>query len=205
MKHCLNLCLPWLALLCALIGCQPGFAQEATKAVEKNAAGLVQAARQQIGVTTIYDAAYVSLAYPNGDVPLERGVCCDVVIRALRACGEDLQQLIHEDMARNFSVYPTKWGLKKTDISIDHRRVPNMAKYFERQGKTVPLTQATADYQPGDFVVCRLPNGLIHIMLVSDKKTAEGTPMVIHNIGQGAQEEARLFEFKIEGHYRWFK
>ena len=185
-------------LLCSL----PGLGQEIAPA---STLGLVAAARSQIGKTVIYDPAYTSLAYPKGDVPLERGVCCDVVIRAMRAAGVDLQQVVHEDMKANFSVYPKIWKLTKTDTNIDHRRVPNLAKYFERKGKSLAVTQVGKDYAAGDFVVCRLANGLIHIMLVSDRFSEAGTPMVIHNIGQGAQEEDRLFEFKIEGHFRWFK
>ena len=176
----------------------------AAEAPKASALGLVQAGLDQIGKTLIYDAAYVTLTYPNGDVPIERGVCCDVVIRALRAGGVDLQKLIHEDMAKNFSAYPKLWGLSKTDKNIDHRRVPNMAKFFTRQGKSLPVTKEAKDYKPGDFVVCSLPNELIHIMLVSTKLTDAGVPYIIHNIGAGAREEDRLFEFKIEGHFRWY-
>ena len=185
-------------LFCSL----PALCQEIAPA---SPLGLVAAARSQIGKTVVYDPAYASLPYPKGDVPLERGVCCDVVIRALRTAGVDLQQVVHEDMKANFSVYPKIWKLTKTDPNIDHRRVPNLAKFFERKGRSLPVTQVGKDYAPGDFVVCRLSNGLIHIMLVSDRVSEAGTPLVIHNIGQGAQEEDRLFEFKIEGHYRWFK
>jgi uncharacterized protein len=167
------------------------------------ALGLVEAARSQIGKTTLYDPAYASLAYPMGDVPIERGVCCDVVIRALRTQGVDLQARVHEDMKQNFSVYPKLWGLKRTDRNIDHRRVPNLATYFTRQGKKVAQAKVAADFFPGDFVVCRLSNGLIHIMLVSDRKSSAGVPLIIHNIGSGVREEDRLFEFKIEGLYRW--
>ncbi len=177
----------------------------AVAAPASSALGLVAAGLSQIGQTVSYDPDYVSLSYPNGDVPLAKGVCCDVVIRALRAGGIDLQKLVHEDMAANFSAYPKLWGLQKTDRSIDHRRVPNLAKFFERSGKKRPVTKDPADYLPGDFVVCRLSNGLIHIMLVSNQKSATGTPLVIHNIGAGAREEDRLFEFSIEGHYRWYK
>lgn len=191
-----------VVLLGMLFAQSPSTAQET--APKASALGLVAAAQDQIGKTLIYDAAYVSLSYPNGDVPIERGVCCDVVIRALRAGGVDLQQLIHEDMSKNFSVYPKIWGLKRTDKNIDHRRVPNMAKYFERKGKSLTVTKEAKNYLPGDFVVCRLPNELIHIMLVSTNKSAAGTPLIIHNIGSGAREEDRLFEFKIEGHYRWY-
>lgn len=170
----------------------------------KKAADIVAAARAQVGKTLVYDPAYVALAYPGGDVPVERGVCTDVVIRALRACGTDLQKAVHEDMKAAFSVYPKIWGLKSTDRNIDHRRVPNLAKFFERKGKSLPVSKNPADWLPGDFVVCRLSNGLIHIMIVSDRKTEEGVPLVIHNIGAGAQEEDRLFSFSIEGRYRWF-
>lgn len=169
-----------------------------------SARALVEAARSQIGVTLTYDPAYVALPYPNGDVPLARGVCSDVIIRALRASGVDLQKLVHEDMAKNFSAYPRLWGLKSTDKNIDHRRVPNLAKYFERTGRSIKVTKDAKNYLPGDLVVCRLPNHLIHIMLVSSKTTADGVPLVIHNIGAGAQEENRLFAFSIEGHFRWY-
>ena len=189
------------ALLFLLLYTLPGFSQVIAPA---SPLGLVAAARSQIGKTVVYDPAYLSLSYPKGDVPLERGVCCDVVIRAMRAAGVDLQQVVHEDMKANFSVYPKIWKLTRTDTNIDHRRVPNLAKFFERKGKSLPVTQVGKDYAAGDFVVCRLSNGLIHIMLVSDRCSEAGTPLVIHNIGQGAQEEDRLFEFKIEGHFRWF-
>ena len=106
-------------LLCAL----PALSQEIAPATPL---GLVAAARSQIGKTVVYDPAYASLPYPKGDVPLERGVCCDVVIRAMRAAGVDLQQVVHEDMKANFSVYPKIWKLTKTDTNIDHRRVPNL-------------------------------------------------------------------------------
>jgi uncharacterized protein len=165
---------------------------------------LVTAARSQVGKTTTYDPAYVSLKYPGGDLPIEKGVCTDVVIRALRtAFSADLQKLVHEDMAANFSAYPKIWGLKKTDKSIDHRRVPNLQKFFERRGLKLAVTQNAADYQPGDLVTCTVPPNLPHIMIVSDRKTADGRPLIIHNIGRGAQEEDCLFTYPLTGHYRW--
>ena len=164
---------------------------------------LVNAARRQIGKTLIYDPEYVSLKYPMGDVPEERGVCADVVIRALRTCGTDLQQTVHEDMKDNFSAYPKTWGLRRTDRNIDHRRVLNLAVFFKRRGLSLPVTKAAADYQPGDFVTCTVAGKLPHIMIVSDRRNADGVPLIIHNIGQGAREEDRLFEFPINGHFRW--
>lgn len=173
-------------------------------ALAENSTKIAESARKQIGVTTSYDPAYVSLKYPEGDVPKERGVCTDVVIRALRdALDQDLQKLVHEDMRSNFSKYPKNWGLSRTDRSIDHRRVPNLKTYFKRQGFSKPITKNAADYQTGDLVTCTVPPNLPHIMIVSDKKAADGTPLIIHNIGRGAREENSLFTYPITGHYRW--
>lgn len=159
---------------------------------------LVVDARSQIGKTTSYDPAYTTLSYPMGDVPINKGVCTDVVIRALRHQGMDLQQLIHEDMKKNFSAYPKKWGLKSPDKNIDHRRVPNIATYFKRQGYQV----TDNIYKSGDIVTWDLGGGLVHIGIVSDKKSQSRVPLIIHNIGAGTKEENILYKFKITGHYR---
>ena len=127
------------------------------------------------------------------------------MIRALRLTGFDLQKLVHEDMKANFSKYPTIWGLRRTDRSIDHRRVPNLRTYFKRKGKSLAVTKDKADYLPGDLVTCTVAGKLPHIMIVSDKKDSNGVPLVIHNIGSGAKEEERLFDFPITGHYRFFQ
>ena len=164
---------------------------------------IVTAARAQIGKTVRYDARYRTLPYPNGDVPLAAGVCTDVVIRALRASwGMDLQQLVHLDMKQHFSAYPQNWGLKGPDKNIDHRRVPNLQTYFKRKGYALPISQNARDYQAGDLVTCIVPPNLPHIMIVSDRVNPAGRPLVIHNIGAGTQEEDRLFEFQLNGHYR---
>jgi len=165
---------------------------------------IAKAARSQVGVTTHYDPAYVALSYPGGDVPRTRGVCTDVVIRALRSLGIDLQSLIHEDMARAFRLYPSLWGHRGPDKNIDHRRVPNIARFMERKGKAVPLSSSPEGFHAGDFVVTRLDSGLIHIMVVSERKTRSGVPLVIHNVGAGTREEDALFAYKNEGLYRWF-
>ena len=164
------------------------------------------AARAQIGVTVLYDAAYADLDYPGGDVSMDRGVCTDVVVRAMRKTGLDLQKAVHEDMKRSFSAYPKFWGLRAPDRNIDHRRVPNLARFLERQGKKLPVTKTSADYLPGDIVTCTVPPHLPHIMIVSDRFSEEdpARPLIIHNIGQGAREEDRLFEFELTGHYRWW-
>lgn len=156
-------------------------------------------------MTRYYDPAYTSLRYPNGDVPMDRGVCTDVVIRALRASGVDLQKNVHEDMRQNFRAYPSKWGLKRPDPNIDHRRVPNLQTYFRRRGKSLPVTQKGSDYLPGDIVSWKLPNGLDHIGVVSDATVAgQNRHAVVHNIGRGAEQEDILFAWKITGHYRYF-
>jgi len=163
----------------------------------------VQAARSQIGKTLYYDPAYRALSYPNGDVSMERGVCTDVVIRALRAAyGYDLQKIVHEDMRDNFRKYPQIWGLKGPDKNIDHRRVPNLQTLFERKGWALALTGDREHFQPGDIVTCIVPPHLPHIMIISDRKNANHIPLVIHNIGAGTREEDRLLDFKLTGHYR---
>ena len=165
---------------------------------------LVSGARKQVGVTKQYDPNYTKLDYPDGDVALSKGVCTDVVIRALRTSHQlDLQKLVHEDMAKNFALYPKKWGLKKTDANIDHRRVPNLQVYFSRYWQALPTNQDSEKYQAGDIVTVMLSGNLPHIMVVSDKKELlTNTPLVIHNIGRGTQEEASLFSYPITGHYR---
>ena len=160
---------------------------------------IVLDARQQIGQTLYYDPAYTTLKYPMGDVPMIKGVCTDVIIRALRLQGVDLQKLIHEDMKKSFAVYPKKWGLKSTDRNIDHRRVPNIMTYFNRQGYEVK----DKNYKAGDIVTWDLGKGLVHIGIISNQKSlVNSTPLVIHNIGSGTQENNILFDYKITGHYR---
>ncbi len=174
-------------------------------AVDAGAGRVAAGARAQVGITRSYDPSYVRLAYPNGDVPADRGVCSDVVVRALRTAGLDLQQAVHRDMLANFRAYPQAWGLKRADANIDHRRVPNLARWFERQGMVRPVSERAADYQPGDIVAWRLVNGLAHIGIVSDRRAADGSGrlLVIHNIGQGTREEDVLFAWHQTGHYRW--
>lgn len=166
---------------------------------------LLDAARMQVGVTTIYDPAYVTLSFPGGDVDPAHGVCTDVVIRALRAgWGIDLQLAVNRDMKAHFSTYPRQWGLKTTDHNIDHRRVPNLQTLFARIGAEVPVTAEVADFMPGDLVTWMLPGNLPHIGIISDRRSTDGLrPLVLHNIGAGAQEEDRLFNFPITGHYRF--
>ena len=167
-----------------------------------DAGQFVAAARSQVGVTTRYDGTYRDLPYPGGDVPMETGVCCDVIVRALRGQKMDLQQLVHEDMKRAFRSYPQTWGLNRPDPSIDHRRVPNLACFFHRRGWAVDSGTSASDYLAGDIVTWKLANGLPHIGVVSDRRTSTGTPLVIHNIGDGTQEEDVLFAFTITGHFR---
>lgn len=166
---------------------------------------LVSAAREQVGVTLIYNPAYVRLSYPGGDVALEQGVCTDVIVRAYRAAlNIDLQKLVHEDMKSSFAAYPKQWGLKRPDPNIDHRRVPNLQTLFQRKNASLPVTNNPADYRPGDLVTQMLPGNLPHIAIVSDRRSADGTrPLVIHNIGRGTREEDGLLAFPITGHYRF--
>lgn len=164
---------------------------------------LAQAALSIVDPTVRYTPDYVVLSYPGGDVPAGTGVCTDVVIRSLRKLGIDLQKEVHEDMKKNFPSYPKTWGLKSADKNIDHRRVPNLMKYFERKGYSKPVTQAGEDYLPGDIVTWVLSNGLTHIGVVSNNANSNGSRYkIVHNIGSGQVEEDVLFEYNITGHYR---
>jgi hypothetical protein len=165
---------------------------------------LVEAARQQIGVTTSYDSKYQRISYPGGDVPQTTGVCSDVLVRALRSLNVDLQKMVHEDMQIAFSEYPKHWGLRSPDSNIDHRRVPNLMRFFERSGKKVAASTRAEDFQAGDIVAWDLGGGVTHIGIVSDQHTLLRTPLIIHNIGDGVKEENILFKYKIIGHYRYF-
>jgi uncharacterized protein YijF (DUF1287 family) len=152
----------------------------------------------------VYDPAYFKIAYPNGDVPADRGVCTDVVIRAYRKLGTDLQKEVHEDMKANFRLYPKNWGMKTTDKNIDHRRVPNLMVFFGRKGTKKPMTKNAADYLPGDIVCWDLNGRQLHIGLVINKKSADGKHyLIVHNIGSGQVIEDILFAWKIIGHYTY--
>ena len=150
-----------------------------------------------------YDSAYYQIPFPNGDVPKDRGVCTDVVIRSYRKLGIDLQKEVHEDMAANFAVYPKLWGLKTTDTNIDHRRVPNLQVFFIRKGEVKTVTENAADYKPGDIVTWLIAGKLTHIGIVVDKKGAKGHYDVVHNVGGGQVVQDCLFAYKITGHYRY--
>lgn len=163
---------------------------------------VVTAARKQIGVTTGYDPSYRALKYPGGDIPLSTGVCTDVVVRAIRGVGLDLQKAVHEDMRKNFSAYPKNWGLKRPDKNIDHRRVPNLMRYLERHHITMhEKLKLRGSYRPGDIVAWNLGGGVLHIGIVSDRDSNR-TPLIIHNIGKGVREENVLLRFEVIGHYR---
>ena len=156
--------------------------------------------------TVQYDGSYLSIPYPNGDVPPNIGVCTDVIIRAYRTLGTDLQKLVHEDMSANFSLYPSKklWGLNSTDKNIDHRRVPNLQTFFKRHGVTLKNSDNKKDYAVGDIVTWMLPGNLPHIGIVIDRiSPTTGNPMIVHNIGRGPKVDDMIFDYKITGHYRY--
>jgi uncharacterized protein len=164
---------------------------------------LVRAAREQTKSRVTYDAVYSRIGYPMGDVPADRGVCTDVVVRAYRGIGIDLQVLVHEDMRANFKQYPARWGLSRPDTNIDHRRVPNLQTFLERRGVKLK-DDGGAKYSPGDLVTWMLPGNLAHIGIVSDRHAGNSDrPLIIHNIGAGTVEEDLLFAYPITGHYRY--
>jgi uncharacterized protein len=168
---------------------------------------LVDAAIERTHHTVRYDPAYVRIPYPNGDVPAGTGVCTDEIIRAYRDVGVDLQKEIHEDMLRNFSAYPNqrRWLLSHTDTNIDHRRVPNLMRFFARKGELLSVSARGEDYSPGDLVTWDLGGNVAHIGIVVNRKSVQtGRYLVVHNIGRGPQLEDVLFNWKITGHYRYF-
>jgi len=166
---------------------------------------MLDGAIAQAGVTTSYDPSYVALDYPGGDVPEKTGVCSDVVVRAFRKAGIDLQKEIHEDMKAARSDYPTKWSATSTDANIDHRRVLNLMAYFRRQGKSVTVSYDAAEYLPGDIVAWDLTGGIDHIGIVTNMLSDSGDHyLIVHNIGAGTRVEDVLFEWTIKGHYRFF-
>ena len=165
---------------------------------------LSAAAEERATHQVMYDAAYVRIPYPNGDVAPDRGVCSDEVVRAYRLLGIDLQKLVHEDMRRAFGAYPNKWGLGRPDPNIDHRRVPNLATFFKRQGAALPVSSRGLDYKPGDVVAFAVPDGRPHIGLITERLSEDGErPLVLHNIGRGPQIEDILFTLTITGRFHY--
>jgi hypothetical protein len=179
-----------------------GFAIGQTNFYQQLADSALALTKQKV----FYDPAYKVIDYPNGDVPADRGVCSDVVIRAYRKLGIDLQKEVHEDMTSNFDKYPKNWGLSHPDKNIDHRRVPNLMTFFTRHGTVQKITEDPNDYLPGDIVCWNLGGGITHIGIVSPKKTTDGLRyLIIHNIGGGQVLEDCLFSFTIIGHYQYEK
>jgi uncharacterized protein YijF (DUF1287 family) len=167
---------------------------------------VVQAALERTKHNVRYDGRYISIPYPNGDVPANIGVCTDVIVRTYRAIGTDLQQLVHEDMVANFEAYPSKriWGQNRTDKNIDHRRVPNLQAFLSRQAEKLVVSRKASDYKAGNIVTWMLPGNLPHIGLITNKISAlTGNPMVVHNIGAGPKLDDVLFSYSITGHYRY--
>ncbi len=178
------------------------FANTQTNFHHKLADSALELTHQQVQ----YDPTYFRIPYPNGDVPSNKGVCTDVVIRAYRKLGIDLQKEVHEDMKSHFSAYPKIWGLRRTDTNIDHRRVPNLMTFFKRHGAEKSITANPKDYLPGDIVCWKLSGGATHIGIVVRNTTADGQRnLIVHNIGGGQVLEDCLFSFKIIGHYRYSK
>ena len=153
--------------------------------------------------SVVYDGSYRRIDYPNGDVPKYIGVCTDVIIRAYRKVGIDLQQEVHQDIVKNISQYSR---VKSVDTNIDHRRVPNLSTFFKRHGNILPISDDPKDYNPGDIIYWKLAGGIDHIGLVVNKRSYDGQRhLVVHNIGSGQNLEDFLFGAEIVGHYSYPK
>ncbi len=190
-----------LALTVVLVFCTPVFAQ---LPADEFATRLVAAAMDRLSRDVTYDGSYRRIDYPNGDVPDKIGVCTDLIVRAYRSVGIDLQQAVHEDMKANFAVYPKIWNHSGPDPNIDHRRVPNLQVFLERKGVALGNSPNPEDYRPGDLVTWTLPGNLPHIGIVVCRRSSDGRrPLVVHNIGAGPKLNDVLFEFPITGHYRY--
>ena len=166
---------------------------------------IVHGARKEVLRGVVYDASYQALDYPGGDVPKDRGSCTEVVIRALREAGYDLQELMHQDMRRRFSAYPKRYGLRRPDRNIDHRRCANQIVFFRRYGRGLPrgtAGDAARTWQPGDIVYVRLPGGLLHTGICTNRRNARGLPFVIHNMSRAVEEDV-LERCEIVGHFRF--
>ena len=187
-----------------LLGTAAVSSPQAQGPAEARAVRLVASAIEQTSGNVVYDGAYRRIPYPGGDVPPGVGVCTDVVIRAYRSIGIDLQVKVHEDMARAFHSYPQLWGLARPDPNIDHRRVPNLQTYLRRAGAQLVASRRADDYRAADLVTWMLPGNLPHIGLVTDQRSsASGHRLVVHNIGRGPQLEDVLFAYPITGHFRY--
>ena len=179
------------------------FLTNPTKSFEEK---LSDAAISIIDASVVYTPNYVSIKYPNGDVPAKTGVCTDVIIRSYRKLGIDLQKVVHEDMKANFSKYPNlrKWGLKTCDTNIDHRRVPNLEIFFERKGTKLIVTQNAKDYKTGEIVTWMIGNKYPHIGIITNRKSNDGKrPLIVHNVGRGQVLEDCLFNYEIVGHFKY--
>jgi uncharacterized protein YijF (DUF1287 family) len=192
-----------IVLALAALALAPASAQDWTPASEFHGR-LAKIVKQQTLESVVYDPSYRVIAYPGGDVPRNRGVCTDVLIRAYREFKVDLQVLVHEDMRDHFDKYPQSWGLSAPDTNIDHRRVPNLVTFFKRHGEALRVSDKGLDYRPGDLVTWTVAGSLPHVGIVSDELTRDGQrPLIVHNIGEGPKLEDMLFEYPITGHYRY--
>lgn len=195
--------LRWSTLACIGVTLASGAGAQRLAEREGSAQHLVAAAIAQTHTRVTYDGSYRRIAYPGGDVPSNIGVCTDVVIRAYRQIGIDLQVKVHEDMKRAFRSYPALWGMRGPDPNIDHRRVPNLQTFFRRAGAEIARSKDPGAYRAGDIVSWMLPGNLPHIGIVIDRRGPTGVPLVVHNIGRGPEVEDILFRYTITGHYRY--
>jgi uncharacterized protein len=170
---------------------------------------LASAALQRTKMPSVYDPAYYEITYPGGDLPLSpdgkwKGKAEDLIVRSYRNLGIDLQELVHEDMKKNFSVYPQLWERREPDPHIDHRRIQNLQRFFKRQGAELKVTRESVNYHPGDVIVWMLSTGDLHCgIVVPGPGERRGEAWVVHDIGSGPKWENVLTDYQIHGHYRF--
>ena len=114
--------------------------------------------------------------------------CTDVIVRAVRNAGVDLQKALHEDIARSRKSYPMVKG--NGDTHIDHRRVKTLLPYFKRHWEvhSARLDDPKDPLRPGDVIFMdTFPSrsGPDHIGIISDTIGDAGLPLVINNWTNG--------------------
>ena len=165
---------------------------------------LAAAALQRTKARVTYDESYYDgIPYPAGDIPSDRGYGPDLVVRSFRAVGVDLQQLVHEDMSVNFKLYPQIYPEREADPNIDHRRVPNLQRFFSRFGESLPSNRDDGAYSVGDIVIWQVGRDRHIGIVVPGPGQRSSERWAVHNLNAGPVWEHCLFDFEVVGHYRY--
>ncbi len=170
---------------------------------DSTGSNLARAALHQTRRIFQYDDTYQKIKFPNGDVAPDTCGPADMIIRSFRSVGVDLQEKVYLDMMGGFASYAKNKTDSRPDTNIDHRNVSNLKTFFERHGRSLPVTRKVDDYKPGDIITCRTEDNKPHIAIIVPSPTGSARPFIVHNVGWGPCIEDRLLEFTLTGHYRY--